>query len=782
MIINDEIFKIMLRRKNILLLDYLNVNSNKLPLAPEVLKFSDPKIRGIFLAATVGNDIEQLGYIFSESLFEEMVNDIELIKKIASDFVIDSLKEIKGADVTYNPMYPNFPSQVINMDDFQLYLNAFVHYISGGNLYFKTDVESREKLNEKRKLTTLYKGTVDDVKNLLDNLLNSSSEWSIMDRTDIFKIIRVQGSDFNISLVKESKISNKENLAYLATMFNSLYGVNSFELFYDKISVPTDVLRIINVIHGNGDASLSEKIKFNNIPRGYRRVYLSMLNNCSFELAKKDMKNNYKLWVKVGEKLHPGEDAYKSMYPVAYKLFSTMRDSKKLKTIQTIYSEIESAIANLKDNGSIDGMRKIKSVGIIARNLDRLVRSTSDVQQVLDFWRECAEKVSPEVLWSVYAHFQRELYNREEKYRIFISKGEKSKTVIKEDVRKPISATTCRQILEITFNAIQEIYKNKPTMNKVYIDPAVQKCKCPNNNRSGNFSNMAMAKGSKIPLPDNSNFIRGFIWWTNLKNGYRTDIDLSCSFFDEKFRKIDHLYYCNLKNKYAVHSGDITNGGDFNGRGVSEFLDINIDEARKNGCRYAVFTVNSFTNEFFSKIEHIKFGFMSREDADKGEIFDPSTVEQCVKLCSNSTSCVACAFDLVEKEIIWIDDVAQSFINKSSINNVNKMSDGIAFSLYKAMNMEKPDIFDVICANVFARNGEIVKSPDEADIAFVLHKPTVESSTEFITPFDLDYFSGNLMPKEVSKSSSKNEEEKKTKEYIPTEFELFLVNILALFS
>ena len=782
MIINDEIFKIMLRRKNMLLLDCLNVDSSNLPLAPEVLNFSDPKIRGIFLAATVGSDIEQLGYIFSESLFEEMVNDMELTKKVASDFVINSLKEIKGADVTYNPMYPNFPSQVIKMDDLQLYLNAFIHYISGGNLYLKTEIEPREKLNEKRKLSPLYKGTENDVKALLNNLLNSSSEWSIMDRTDIFEIIKVQTPDFNISLIKENETSNKENLAYLATMFNSLYGVNSFELFYDKITVPTDVLRIINVIHGNGDASLSEKVRLNNIPRSYRRVYLSMLNNCSFELAKKDMKNNYKLWVRIGEKLHPGEATHKSLYPMAYKLFSTMRDNEKLKTIQTIYSEIESAIANLKNNGSIDGIKKIKSVGIIARNLDRLVRSTSDVQQVLDFWRECAGKVSPEVLWSVYAHFQREMNNREEKYRIFISKGENSKTVIKEDTRKPIPLTICRQILEITFNAIQEIYKDKPAMNKVYIDPAVQKCKCPNNNRSGNFSNMSMAKGSKIPLPDNSNFIRGFIWWTNSKNGYRTDIDLSCSFFDEKFKKVSHLYYLNLKNKYAIHSGDITNGGDFSGKGVAEFLDINIEEAIKGGCRYAVFAVNSFTEENFSNIEHIKFGFMSREDADKGEIFEPSTVEQCVKLCSNSTSCVACAFDLVKREIVWIDDVAQNFINKSSINNVNKMSDGIAFSLYKAMNMEKPDIFDVICANVLARNGEIVGNPNEADIAFVLHKPTGESSTEFITPFDLDYFSGNLMPKEISKSLLKNKEEKKTKEYIPTEFELFLVNLLDFFS
>lgn len=497
--ISNNIIKIMLRRKNILLLDNIKVNQNNLPISPMVLDIADKKAQGVFLAATVGRGLEQLGYILSESLFEDMINDIEITKKVSSDFVINALKELKGADVEYIPMYPNFPSQVINANDLHLYINAMIHYLSDGKLLPASDEYVREKAKERKKLTPLFRGDESDVKILIDNLIKSAKEWSVIDRLDMFSIFSCMECQEVLLLIKNTKFSNKENLAYIAKMLYQLYGFEGFSSIGAKIEVPTDILRIINVIHGNGDASLSAKVVLSNIPRRLRRLYLYILNGLPYELSKKDMKNNYKLWILVGEKLHPNESGFKKSFPIANKLFSEIRDKNKLKEIKTVYKDIEDAIEYLKGSDSIEQIKQIKPIGIFARNLDRILRVGKNTDEILEYWEECAKKASVVLLWDVYAHFLREYNSCDTKYRIFISKGANSKTVIRKDIREPIPKDVCRKVIDITYNAIVSLYKGKPEMGKVYISDDVKKCKYPNNNRGKNISNKSIAKGIDTP-------------------------------------------------------------------------------------------------------------------------------------------------------------------------------------------------------------------------------------------------------------------------------------------
>lgn len=73
--------------------------------------------------------------------------------------------------------------------------------------------------------------------------------------------------------------------------------------------------------------------------------------------------------------------------------------------------------------------------------------------------------------------------------------------------------------------------------------------------------------------------VRGFVWWTNMENGSRVDLDLSAAIFDRKWNYLEHVSYTNLRSdRYqACHSGDIVNGGPADGAGVCEFLDVDLD-------------------------------------------------------------------------------------------------------------------------------------------------------------------------------------------------------------
>jgi stress response protein SCP2 len=233
---------------------------------------------------------------------------------------------------------------------------------------------------------------------------------------------------------------------------------------------------------------------------------------------------------------------------------------------------------------------------------------------------------------------------------------------------------------------------------------------------------------------------------------FRVDVDLSAAMMDKNLKLISRCSFYDLSGQCYTHSGDIVDGGDANGAGVAEFIDIDLNKAKEQGVRYFVFTVHSYTSQTYAQMEHMHFGFMEREEQEKGEIFEPSTVSQKVKLNAPSTSATVCMFDIEKREMIWMDEVGQDIFKPWHRNNtVDANWHGTSMVCYKALHMEKPNLDDVIRVNVDARGGEIVYDKDEADLVFDLN--------EGITPTDIDYFSGELIPAEVAPEYIAKEED-----------------------
>jgi stress response protein SCP2 len=282
-------------------------------------------------------------------------------------------------------------------------------------------------------------------------------------------------------------------------------------------------------------------------------------------------------------------------------------------------------------------------------------------------------------------------------------------------------------------------------VGKVYIDPEISKCKVPNDTRGTSKGSAPLAKGSRISINENANVVRSFIWWTNEKNGGRVDIDLHAAMLDKDLSLVSNISFYNLKNDIGCHSGDITNAGDFEGEGVAEFVDVDISKAKEEypDVKYIAFTVYSYTGQTYNDLEHVHFGIMEREKVNDGQIFEPSTVKHVIKPSAQSTRAIMCAYDVETREMIWIDDLSNGDFTRFEPNTLHTNLKGVTMNTYKAIHMEKPNIDDVIRINVEARGGELVENREDADLVFALDGD--------IKPTDLDYFSGNLIPKNVSK-------------------------------
>ena len=77
--------------------------------------------------ATVQSHLMEWGYMLDQDAFFELSkSDLSFITKF-NDEVISYLKEVMGGKRNYQPLYKNFPQEVMSMSDFELYINAILH-------------------------------------------------------------------------------------------------------------------------------------------------------------------------------------------------------------------------------------------------------------------------------------------------------------------------------------------------------------------------------------------------------------------------------------------------------------------------------------------------------------------------------------------------------------------------------------------------------------------------------------------------------------------------------
>lgn len=653
-------------------------------------------------------NIENLGFTFSPELVEVVKTlSIERLKSFYKQLITD-LKENVGAYVEFNPMYPNFPEQVKEASEEDLYANAFWHYLGdwiGRRILPSYEKKQREYLKDKVYLKVLELGSKDDFNSVFTRLLSSKTSISETDKKDIEWFIKTHNK--NIFTLTPSEIPLKENVAfYIGCLLTN--NIEAEQQIKQHVKTATDVLRIAVAI-SEGDVSLAENTKFKNISKQNRKLLLWTLENIGN--ITEDILRYKNRWKRLGEKLHPFE--YKKQFPKCFEAFDIIRNDK---SFETFNSKVEKSLIQ-KDIALASSLLKARP-GEFARRLDNLIRLSDNPETLLSEFQKVVLSVSTPVLLQVKTHFKER--NKMKELRVFFPKGNVGKTRAIDNNLPAIDEKICQDIVSICDKTLIEKFKSYKPLGKVFLDESLKNYTVPFAQRSASKALKTISRGSKINLP-NGDTIRFFIYWKDGNN--RTDLDLSALALDKDSGYKMTVAYYNLKEVGGYHSGDITSAPN----GASEFIDIEISKCLKQGIRYILMSVNSYTNQPYCDLPICFAGFMGRQFPNSGEIYDPLTVENKFDLTANTRVAIPLIIDLYDNKVIWTDLSLKG--NPSTNNNVHNNLSSTTIINKSMTTLAKPSLYDLLTLHIKAR-GEITLDIRKANTIFATDKG--------IKPTDID--------------------------------------------
>lgn len=697
---------------NLLLNSIYLERKHKLILSPQIHTLPIPYL------ATALKNLETYGFTLS-------IECIEILKTYSiKEFVlfytnlIKQVKQLVGAHVEYHPMYPDFPQQVMNMSEAELYIRAIIHYATG--VLYQFPKKDKDPHQEKIHLKEIGLGSEEELLSIFRNIIASHSSISLQDKEDLSVII---SEIDDITKILPSEIPFKENMAYIIAFciqYNKIppSGLDSY------VQTVTDVLRIATVM-SHGDASLAGNTRFKKFKRPERKWLLSLLED-SANKSLDDWLKHKKKWLRLGEILHPGE--YKKRFPKTYQAFYILRNQRK---IETFNSRIEKAIQNGDHESAVKLL--IERPGEFVRRLDHLLRTANYTDLILNCFQQVVHFVSTRVLLQLMAYYQQR--NDQTDLRTFFPKGNVSKACAIPNQLPTIPESVCHQVIEITQDCLMKRFSSLPTLGNVYVDEQLKRFTVPFSQRSASKMLRTVSRGSKLPIP-NGDTLRFFTWWKegtlNGKETGKVDIDLSVALYSAEWEYLDHVSYTNLKSEeyHAYHSGDIVTAPN----GACEFIDINLSKLLANRGRYAIFMISSFSMQAYCDLPECFAGWMIRQNPNSGEIFEPATVQDRLDIASDTQICIPLIVDIENREIIWTDLALTQ--NSFYYNNVEGNTASLVLMGKSMTTMRKTSLYDLFMLHAIAR-GNLVSSMAEADTIFSVEKG--------ITPFEIETITSEYM-------------------------------------
>ena len=663
--------------------DYSNsrpsLSKNIIQFRNGFVNLKDSGYDNLQIAMSVVSELMNFGYIVNQ----DGIGNISRASKedivIFHNEVLDYIKTMTGSDRDYQPFWPNFPESVMNKSEAELWIHQIIHYSSNGT-YIPNELTRRSRTAfEHANYTTLDSG--DDVmfSNIFTNLVSVNGSLSPDDKDVVQWFV---DSDWKLNL--PNQIPFKETLCFLVSI-----GVKC------EIKTVTDVLRVAVYMSG-GDISLRKNTKnktlFKKFKRSERKMILSLLESTRCDESEAVLKLSK--WIRLGEILHPGE--YKNKFPKSFNMFKRLRNDKVISWNASVDKEFKEDLES--------GLKKLSErPGEFFRRIDALVRkNTNQIDKILTYIKSVGTKVSNKVLFETYEHFGKRANKSD--FRSITLSGSRSN----------FSLPTLEKLSEYAVNSIQKSikdslrvkFKELPKMSNVWIDEELKNIPMPKNMRSVSSSLVPIIRGERIKVKNkDAKVIRAFVHWFDERGNQ--DLDLTAIFIGDN--KVEHIGWNGGHNSIlGCYSGDVRHK-----KGAcAEYIDIKVDKALANGYKYVVMDVRNYNNTGFNSLPQCVGGCMEREDAVKGEVWLPKTIEGSMRLQSESNSTIMFVFDLEKMEYIILDvdsigNVASSNFQEIS-NSIREYCEPPVFSVY-----------DLIMMHVDARGGKVSKKED-ADNTFEL--------------------------------------------------------------
>lgn len=680
-------------------LKYTNaVYFQNIPTAPFVENNSD-------LAASFGAEMIQLGYMPSKELVEAMTGLPRARTVSVFSDVITALKQMKGADVKYVPFYPNFPQQVMDMSHAELFINAILHYWTGG--HWRPDYEAlpREVKFEDVKFKEIGVVGADGFAKIFQRLVSSNDSLTGFDKETVEYFLN------NERVQVSYDIPYKETMCIVAGhLLERGIDIAGF------VKNTTDVLRVATYMSG-GDVSLADNTKFKSFPRRTRKALVGILKDV---ISAEDVNRHRNKWIKLFHNLHVGEYSA-HVNAIAKKV----RENKKIET----YNGRVQAMIDRKDiQGAVNLL--VQRPSEFARRLDHLYRIRSSKNgsnaYITEKFVEVTRDVPTRILMQVLGALSTRTSTTTQ--RVVFPKGNVQRGIILRDHLEALPRVHITAITNEIREVMQDRFSELDSLGNVYVDPELMDCPVPTQMRSMSDGAFAVARGTKLPFGDKKT-LRFFIYWVG------QDIDLSATMHDENFNNIGHVSYTQLKSgRYqSYHSGDITRAPN----GASEFIDIDVTGAYESGARYIGMNVLVYSGPTFKEHKAVYAGWMTRDHANSNEIYDPKTVEQKIDLQGENRNCIPVLFDLKERKAIWAD-VATSRGGSFGGNNVESNRATISETMEAiADTSRKVSLYELFSLHAAVR-GTVVDNAEDADTVFSATKGDV-------TPFDISVINSEFV-------------------------------------
>ncbi|MBE1530541.1 TerD family protein [Actinomadura algeriensis] len=526
--------------------------------------------------------------------------------------VLRVVREMAGDHVRHNAYFRDFPDGVPDTLDFWVSClvdaladpDANVEIVGGAlNLlslpkygrylhsYEEMLAAHDELIAGADRMTVLHagRGVAEEAERLFLSLAGSVTPLTEEER-DVLRVLAAHCTE-----AVPDAIPVRENRA----LVNQVRVAEGGDLLLDTV---TDVLRLACAL-SLGDVTLAEPTEFL-LTRRERRALLAGLDAVVRDSPAKlgDVAAHRERWKRLGERLHPHEYP---RWPHAQDVFAVARGEKKAPSFA---GRVEALLAA----DDVAGAAKLaaNAPGVLFRSLDRLLRIDPDAAgTVLDAAESAAGRVSGRVLLSVREH----LLNRTKRTngaRVFANRTGGGVAVA--DTRPPLPPDAFRRLKNLLE---AEIGSRLPAPAHLVVDPAVLDVALPLSGKATTSGLGVLPRGSVSPV--DGELLRFFVYWKQRE--LSTDFDLSALMLDRNYGDPQWLSYTSLRKVGGEHSGDITQAPD----GASEFINVSL---RKVKAKFVIPQVNIYSGEGFDEVEESFFGFMLRDEDQRGRPFEPKTV------------------------------------------------------------------------------------------------------------------------------------------------------------
>lgn len=596
---------------------------------------------------TILSNFASFGYVPSKEIIsilssysKEELTSFWLAQKEIFDIYFKDIQNAKNGVV-----YKNFPQEVLSKTESEYWIAQIFMYFGVSWDFFAEDEKEREPC--KVDLSTL-------------KVLKKANENTLVDIFNSYKNKKValtpQELEYASYLLIKSGVNEINISDFVFKMNGVLLAKNAYEKNINvKAGNATDIIRFAAVLAGVGD-QLNQRINKFTLKRKERKVILKML--CGIVNYEEDLAARRETSKALFKALRPGDYAWAK--PV-----SEMYDNLYKNNVHSFAGKVEMN----KDSLKLFEILKTRP-GAFVRAFHHIYDKNQHKDMVVEMFCETLNKLSVFQLLK----FKKYISNvNDNKFIVARPKSSWEKTKLLENNKTKIEEGHISKIVESINETLKEKI-NEKLPDGVLKGNGLNDIKLPSNDQE-----ISIGRGTKIKLADNIKFIRSATYWTNENGSHAHNFyfDNSWNFImnedeseneiqdkdivfttEEGFvrRKKDNVAVCysNERNDFAVFSGDPTIANN-DKNCAAQLIDLDLLKAKEAGCKYAFWSVLSYSHINFKDAEKAFGCLQFLEDNEKGQLFEPSKVDMQLSLKGNGLNKFLVMLDIEKRELIYLD-------------------------------------------------------------------------------------------------------------------------------